>query len=131
MTAQPQTTPGARDFLARPTSAFFWWGLPFLAGFATNFLPLARDARTLVWAVALAWMGAGCALNAARCHRLHCYISAPVLFLGALGAVLGTLGLDPLGPPTASYAINASVAIALISLLVEPVWGKYRSSRRS
>lgn len=76
-------------------------------------------------------MGAGCALNAARCHRLHCYISAPVLCLGALGAALTTLGLNPLGPPTASYLINASLALALLSLLVEPVWAKYRSARPS
>lgn len=129
MTSQPQSSPSNRDFLAHPASAFFWWGLPFLAGFATNFLPMAQAPKTLVWAAALGWMGVGCALNAARCHRLHCYISAPVFFLGAVGATLTTLGLNPLGPQTASLVINACVALALLSLLVEPVWGKYQSAR--
>jgi hypothetical protein len=84
-------------------------------------------AATLVWAGALAWMDAGCALNAARCHRLHCYLSAPVLFLGALGTTAAAFGFEPFGAPTSSYVINTSLALALLSFLVEPIWGKYRS----
>lgn len=32
-----------------------------------------------------------------------------------------------MGPHTASYLINASLALAVLSFLAEPVWGKYRS----
>jgi hypothetical protein len=115
------------DLLANPLGAAFWWGLPLLAGFSTNFLPLAQSGRTAVWAVALVWMGVGCVLNARRCHRLHCYLSAPVLLLGAVGAAASGLGFTPLGPSTASYVINVSLALALASFAVEPIWGKYRS----
>ncbi|HEX4199077.1 MAG TPA: hypothetical protein VHZ26_16695 [Caulobacteraceae bacterium] len=98
-----------------------------LAGLSTNVLPLAEPGKTMVWAISLAWMGAGCALNAQRCRRLHCYVSAPVLFLGAGGAAAVGLGLTPWRSSTASYVINASLALALLSFAVEPVWGKYRS----
>lgn len=120
-------TAASNDFLASPAGAMFWWGLPFLAGFATNFLPLASGWKTTVWAAALAWMGVGCVINARRCHRLHCYISAPVLLLGAAAASAAGLGFTPLGLGTASYAINVSLALALASFVVEPIFGKYRS----
>jgi hypothetical protein len=71
-------------------------------------------------------MGAGCALNARRCRRLHCYISAPALFAGAVGAVACALGWRPLGPGTLGDVVNAALALALLSFLVEPVWGRYR-----
>jgi hypothetical protein len=97
-----------------------------LAGLSTNVLPIPPQATTFVWALALAWMGLGCTLNARRCHRLHCYISAPVLFLGAVAAAASGLGLTPFGPGAASDVINAALVLALLSFLVEPVWGKYR-----
>lgn len=115
------------DLLARPTSALFWWGFPFLAGVSTNVLPVGEIAQSLVWAVALVWMGVGCTLNALRCHRLHCYISAPVLFLGAATAAAAGAGFTPLGPSTCSLAVNVSLALVLLSFLAEPVWGMYRS----
>lgn len=128
MTSHETTAQRARDFLARPSSALVWWGLPLAAGFATNVLPISSTAATFVWAAAFAWMGVGCALNARRCHRLHCYLSAPVLLLGAVAAVVAALGLTPLGPSTAGYVINTTLGLALLTFLVEPVWGKYRRS---
>ncbi|MGH9693146.1 MAG: hypothetical protein ACRD5Z_03305, partial [Bryobacteraceae bacterium] len=68
-----KAAPASNDFLASPLSAVFWWGFPFLVGVSTNFLALGSLATTAIWAVALAWMGAGCVLNARRCHRMHCY----------------------------------------------------------
>jgi hypothetical protein len=115
------------DLLARPTSALFWWGFPFLAAVSTNVLPLSQSAEAAVWAVALAWMGVGCTLNALRCHRLHCYISAPLLFLGAAVVAAAGFGYEPLGPSTCSLAVNVSLALVLLSFLAEPVWGRYRS----
>jgi hypothetical protein len=125
--ASAHDTPGSTDLLGRPSTAFFWWGLPFLVGFGTNFLPIPPTARILVWAAALAWMGAGCTLNALRCQRLHCYISAPVLFLGAAAAPVLAFGLTPLPATAASYVINVSLVLMVMSLGVEPVLGKYRS----
>jgi hypothetical protein len=62
-------------------------------------------ARTVIWIVALAWMGVACILNARRCGRTHCrftgpyYLSMiiPVLSLG-LGVVrAGLFGWLALG----------------------------------
>lgn len=117
----------ARDFLGNPLSAIFWWGLPLALGGSAGFLPISPMAQTLAWAVAFAWMGTGCALNARRCHRLHCYISAPILFLGAVGATLAALGWTPLGPYTSSDVINGSLILAALTFLAEPIWGKYRA----
>jgi hypothetical protein len=116
------------DFLANPATAILWWGLPLAAGLLVEFLPLSSLAKTAVWAAALAWMGAGCTLNARRCHRLHCYFSAPILFLGALAALLVGLGITPFGPHAAGYVINTALILALLTFLAEPVWGKYRKS---
>jgi hypothetical protein len=127
MASHDQAAPSSRDFLARPLSAVLWWGLPLTAGWLAGFLPIAETATTLVWTAGLAWMGAGCALNARRCHRLHCYVSAPVLFLGAIGTLATALGFAPFGPHTGSYVINTTLVLALSTFVVEPVWGKYRS----
>ncbi|MFI4999893.1 MAG: hypothetical protein ACHQK9_08445 [Reyranellales bacterium] len=127
MTAQDTAAPKSKDFLGRPVSAIFWWGLPLVVGWSADASSIPQVAKTFVWVGALAWMGAGCALNAWRCHRLHCYIAAPVLFLGAIGVAAAALGLAPMGSHTASYEINASLVLVLLSFLVEPVWGKYRS----
>ena len=127
MVSHEQTGQRARDFLARPLSTAFWWGLPLLAGVSTNVLPIAPISATFVWAAAFAWMGVGCTLNARRCHRLHCYISAPVLFLGAVATVAAGLRLAPLGPSAAGYVITATLLLALLTFLVEPIWGKYRA----
>lgn len=115
------------DFLKNPLSAVFWWGLPLAAGWSAEFLPIPPWAETLVWAAALAWMGTGCTLNARRCHRVHCLLAAPVLFLGAVATALVGLGWTPLGPHTASYVINGSLALALMTFLAEPIWGMYRT----
>jgi hypothetical protein len=127
LTSHEETDQRSRDLLARPSSAVIWWGIPFLVGVSTNVLPMAPWVATFVWAAAMAWMGLGCALNAVRCHRLHCYLAAPVLFLGAVGATAAGLGYAPMGPATASYVINVSLVLALLTFLVEPVWSKYRS----
>jgi hypothetical protein len=98
-----------------------------LAGFSTNLLPVDAKPATFAWAVAFTWMGLGCALNARRCHRLHCYISAPVLFFGAIAAVASAIGFAPLGPGSSGYVINGTLALSALSFLVEPIWGKYRA----
>jgi hypothetical protein len=124
----PHERPEGRlaDFLANPATAILWWGLPLAAGLSVEFLRLPSLAKTAVWSAALAWMGAGCALNARRCHRLHCYFSAPILLLGAFAALLTGLGITPLGPRSAHPLINVTLVLAFLTFLAEPVWGKYR-----
>ncbi|HSV04526.1 MAG TPA: hypothetical protein VLI41_15130 [Phenylobacterium sp.] len=129
MTSEERTGRGSADFLRNPLSAAFWWGLPLAAGWTGEALPIAAPDKTLVWAAALAWMGVGCALNARRCRRLHCFLAAPVLLLGAAATALVALGWTPLGPIAAGYLVNGSLGLALLTFLAEPVWGRYRTRR--
>jgi hypothetical protein len=74
-------------------------------------------------------MGIGCGLNARRCHRLHCYLSAPILLLGAIAA--GLIGFDVvmLGPHALNNAISLTLVLALLSFVPEMIWGKYGRGR--
>ena len=130
MTRSRRSDDGAkRDLLAHPLSAVLLWGLPLATGATAGLLHLSGTLTATVWAVALAWMGMGCALNARRCHRLHCYLAGPILFLGAVAVAAVAFGFAPLGPRTASYVIDASLGLALLTFLVEAIWGKYRRER--
>ena len=126
MTTHQPVPQATRDLLARPWTVLFWWGLPLAAGWSADAAALPRPAETFVWAAALAWMGAGCALNAWRCGRPHCYVAAPVLILGALGAALTALGLSPWGSGAAGYVINGALGLALLSFLAECALGRHR-----
>lgn len=123
----PAESAKSRDWLRQPIGIIFWWGMPIGLGVSTNFwqLPLADTA--FAWAVALAWMGTGCALNALRCGRRHCFISGPVLWLGAIAA--GLVGLGVLsGRNTLGEAVNGALALAALSFLSERFWGLYAGS---
>jgi hypothetical protein len=70
-------------------------------------------------------MATGCLLNARRCHRVHCYISGPVLLLGAILAGLVALGAVSLSPQAFGNAISATLVLALLSFVPEIVWKRY------
>jgi hypothetical protein len=106
--------------------AILLWGLPLAAGWTGDALFRPGPLTDIIWAIALAWMGTGCALNARQCHRLHCYLAAPILYLGAAVTAAAAFGYAPLGPSTASSAINGSLGLALLTFLAEPIWGRYR-----
>lgn len=118
----------SRDWLRQPVGVIFWWVLPIGLGVSTNFwhLPLGRTA--LIWAVALAWMGTGCALNALRCGRRHCFISGPALWLGAIAAGLVGLGVIS-GQNALGEAVNGALALAALSFLSEWFWGRYAGKK--
>jgi hypothetical protein len=64
--------------------------------------------RTLLWTPALLVAGTGCVLNAARCHRLHCYITGPLFPLGAFATVRGleVLRIDVVAGTAAAYGLE-------------------------
>lgn len=117
-----------RDWVRHPIGIVFWWALPIALGNSTNFWHLPLPRAGLIWALALAWMGTGCALNALRCGRRHCFISAPVLWLGAIAAALAGFGVIS-GRNALGELVNGSLALVALSFLSEWFWGLYVGRR--
>jgi hypothetical protein len=114
------------DLLARPISAFFWWCLPLIIGFAGQMIGQPVQIEALVWALSLAWMGTGCVLNAMRCHRLHCYIAGPVFLVGALAEASIGAHLLVLGIHAVNNIAGATLLLTLLSFVPEFYLGRYR-----
>ena len=113
------------DWVERPGMGFVWWCLPLGIGVASNFFVISARATALIWMVSFLWMGTGCILNARRCHRLHCYISGPVFFLGAAALALFAAGIALLGPHSLNNIVGLTLTIALLSYVPEMIWRKY------
>jgi hypothetical protein len=120
-----RTLASRRDWARQPLSVCLWWGLPVAIGASVGLLHLSFRAGAAICAVLFLWMAVGCLLNARRCHRLHCYISGPVLLLGAVFAVLVALNLVNLSPQVFNNAVGAVLLLALLSFVPEIVWKRY------
>ncbi len=81
------------DFAASTQTFLFFWGIPIAAMVLAAFL--SPPASILLWAGALFWAGAACALNAYRCGRLHCYITGPLFLLAGLAILLAGFDMVP------------------------------------
>jgi hypothetical protein len=127
-TDQPGRTV-ASDWIRNPISLTIWWLVPIVAGNLADHLPLTRPETALVWTVALAWMGLGCVLNARRCHRRHCYISGPVLLVGAVVIAFLGWGVVSLGPNGLNLTLRTITGLVLLSCLTELIWGRYAGPR--
>jgi hypothetical protein len=114
-----------KDWARRPWRSLVWWGLPVALGLASNLFNLSQRGDAAIWTVALAWAGLGCVLNASRCHRLHCYISAPALLLGSFGAGLIASGVLDFGPQSLNAVIGGALVVTLVSFAPELAWGRY------
>jgi hypothetical protein len=112
----------------QPIGFIFWWGVPISLGISTNFMHLPLVKAAFLWAIALAWMGTGCVLNALRCGRRHCFISGPVLWLGAIATLFVALGLFS-GRNALGAVVNGTIALAALSFLSEWFWGLYAGRR--
>lgn len=113
-----------KDWVRQPSGWIIWWGLPIAIGISTNFLRFSLIEAASIWAGAFAWMGTGCLLNARRCSRLHCFVSGPVLWLGAVAAALVGAGVI-VGPHTLSNVVSITTVLVLLSFVPEMIWGKY------
>jgi hypothetical protein len=112
------------DWVRRPGMGFVWWCLPLGIGVAASWLSSTR-ATAVVWMTSFIWMGAGCILNARRCHRLHCYISGPAFFLGAAALALFAAGIALLGSHSLNNIVGITLTAALLSFVPEMIWRKY------
>jgi hypothetical protein len=114
----------ARDWLRRPRTSVLAWWVPKGAIVASLWLPVPM--RTVIWIVALIWMGTACILNAKRCGRTHCRYTGPyylVMIAPVLALGFGILAADFLG-----WFVLAVVILAgskLIWWATERAWGKF------
>src|SRR2546426_12403707 len=118
------STRDQRDLTGRNVGRFLLWGLPlvaFVAGYVVG--PIWR---TILWTAALSAAGTACLVNAARCGRLHCYLTGPFLLLGAVVTLTYGLGVLPLGPDRwSSIGRVGAVGSCFLCCVPEWIWGKY------
>jgi hypothetical protein len=117
----------ADDWVRRPSMRLVWWCLPLAIGVAGNYFASSPRVAGFVWIVSFVWMGTGCILNARRCHRLHCYISGPAVFFGAVALALFAAGIALLGP----HSLNNIVSKLNDSSCVALGWAGKPLSRKS
>ncbi|MCY1290184.1 hypothetical protein D9M69_446280 [compost metagenome] len=87
---------GRGDSLRQTWQVISFWGLPAVVATLTILLADRHPTLFLAASAALAVMGGACLVNAARCGRLHCYITGPYFLMLALGTLLA-YGADPNG----------------------------------
>jgi hypothetical protein len=108
--------------LDRGGSAVLLWYIPTAALIAGAYW---HRFTLLLWIPALLIMGAACLANAARCGRLHCYVTGPLFLLAAMYVVLWGFHLVPMRPGIFLYSI---LGITVLAYLAEIPLGKYRKS---
>jgi len=117
----------SNDHAAKPLSFFWSWGLPIIILISTNFMsgfvPLA--AIITIMSGALIWMGLACVLNAKRCRRRHCYYSGPIFIIGGIAVLLVGFEVVSLGRDGLILVVGATLTLALLTYLSEPIFGKY------
>lgn len=107
------------DDLVGRKSGMLLWCLPTLA----IFVGLTWDAaRPWLWIPALFVMGIGCAVNARRCRRVHCYITGPIFLLGAIYMILAEGNMVPLRPNIFVLLVLGGAALACAT---ELPFGRY------
>lgn len=113
------------DLATRPLPFWGLWGAPIAIMLSLNFVRLPLEWATLILAGCLAWMGIGCAINARKCHRRHCYYASPVLLIGAGLTLLVGFDIVDLGPYGLIYVTWGTFALVLLTFLPEKLFGKY------
>jgi hypothetical protein len=89
------TTKASADWVGSTRTKLLAWWLPHAALVAG--LPVVVPARTVIWVVALAWMGVACILNARRCGRTHCRFTGPYYLVMIIPVLALGLGVVPVG----------------------------------
>ncbi len=116
------------DWVAGSRSFVLAWGVPAAAMLASS--AFGGAFQTLVWVIALAWMGGACILNARTCGRTHCRFTGPFFLAMTFPVLAYGLGLVPLG--SAGWAwLGAAILLGNAALWwgSERIWGKYWSHR--
>ena len=102
-------------------SAFLFWCVPAFAlfiGFGWN------EVRPWLWIPAFLVMGVACVVNAARCGRLHCYVTGPIFLLAAVYVAVAAFGWLPMQP---SIFLCIVLGITALAYVAERPLGTYRN----
>jgi hypothetical protein len=106
-------------------SAFLLWCLPICAIFVGLGWP---EARPWLWVPAFLLMGVACVVNAARCGRLHCFVTGPIFLLSAAYVAVAAFGLLPKSPRILLLVV---LGITLLAFCAESFFGRYRYKTRT
>jgi hypothetical protein len=120
----------SRDLLSNFWSQGLFFCLPAVAIVVTGISVFGNSIRTIVWTAALVLLGTACSINAARCGRIHCYLTGPFFLVMAAVTLLYGVGVLPLGGHGWNV-IGLTILIGAIVLgcLPEIFFGKYRVGR--
>lgn len=114
----------SRDWLGSAwTNAIAWWA-PEATILAAMFAPV--PVRTLIWIVALIWMGIACILNARRCGRTHCRYTGPY-YLAMIAPVLVLASGIVVVSIYAWWVLACAILLGsrLVWWATERAWGKF------
>ncbi len=101
------------------------WGLPIAALVGTIFVD--PTLKTVIWIVALTWMGGACLLNARRCRRTHCFYTGPFFLVMTIPVALHGFAILPFGPEGWRWlSIMVGAGGGGIWYMTEKVWGRYQ-----
>jgi len=118
------TVQSSRDWLRRPRANLLAWWIPKAAILAGLFVPV--PVRTVIWTIALIWMGTACILNARRCGRTHCRYTGPY-YLAMITPVLvlasGSVSADFFGWFVLGILILAGGK--MVWWATERAWGEF------
>ncbi|HKS68140.1 MAG TPA: hypothetical protein VJR26_12950 [Candidatus Acidoferrales bacterium] len=114
----PRST--ARDLTCSASGIWFWCVPAIALVVGLRWTPLLP----WLWIPAFLIMGLACLVNAARCGRVHCYISGPV-FLLAAGYVALAVSLRSI-PMVPGPLLDAVLLLVILAFLAETLFGRYR-----
>jgi hypothetical protein len=114
-----------KDWVSDFRTRLFAWDLPTVALIGGIFID--PPTKTLVWSVALVWMGVACLANARRCGRRHCYFTGPFFVFMAIAVVLHGQNIVWLGPHGWVWIAITLVVVGwgVLRHLPERLWGKF------
>lgn len=100
------------------------WGLPLLVMIFGSFVD--APVRSVIWSVALIWMGTACLINFRRCGRTHCRFTGPFYLILVIPVLLLGFGLISIGP-YGWWILGAIILFGseIIWWATEAVWGKF------
>ena len=108
-----------KDFTRRRIG-WLLWGIPAAALMVGSIV--APIPRMLLWTPTFVVAGVACLVNAARCGRVHCYLTGPLYLLAGVATLLAGMGFVPL---RSSWIGGAVVGGTILAYVPEWVRGKY------